>query len=176
MTHAKSSAPAMISSARDRPARAVSHSVAPPPGTTAQPTSICAKIAFSRLTKRISQARASSLPCPRARPRTLAILITRDCAKRVTKAGHSLKGAALDWAALAVARLEGVAVQRRKGRPLRGLPEGIYLRCQPLFGRKCRSVDEPLDVGEREQIEPGHLSFSCLLAIVTLRPVARSQW
>src|SRR5882757_5871199 len=62
----------------------------------------------------------------------------------------------LDWAPLAVARLEGLAVQRRKGRPLRGLPEGIYLRCQRLVGRKCRGVDEPLDVGEREQIEPGH--------------------
>src|SRR5882762_9840645 len=62
----------------------------------------------------------------------------------------------LDWAPLAVARLEGPAVQRRKGRPLRGLPEGVYLRCQRLVGRKCRGVDEPLDVGEREQIEPGH--------------------
>src|SRR5258706_16325566 len=62
----------------------------------------------------------------------------------------------LDWAPLAVARLEGLAVQCRKGRPLRGLPEGVYLRCQRLVGRKCRGVDEPLDVGEREQIEPGH--------------------
>src|SRR5258705_3291304 len=62
----------------------------------------------------------------------------------------------LDWAPLAVARLEGQAMQRRKGRPLRGLPEGVYLRCQRLVGRKCRGVDEPLDVGEREQIESGH--------------------
>src|SRR3982074_3909638 len=41
----------------------------------------------------------------------------------------------LDWAPLAVARLEGPAVQRRKSRPLRGLPEGVYLRCQRLVGR-----------------------------------------
>ena len=46
-------------------------------------------------------------------------------------------------------------MQRRKGRPLRGLPECVYLRSQRLVGRKCRGVDEPLDVGEREQIEPG---------------------
>src|SRR5882762_2974019 len=62
----------------------------------------------------------------------------------------------LDWAPLAVARLEGQAVQRRKGGALRGLPEGVYLRSQRRVGRKCRGVDEPLDVGEREQIEPGH--------------------
>src|SRR5258705_11740681 len=61
----------------------------------------------------------------------------------------------LDWAPLAVARLEGQAMQRRKGRPLGGLPEGVYLRCQRLVGRKCRGVDEPLDVGEPEAIEPG---------------------
>src|SRR6267378_5159304 len=47
-------------------------------------------------------------------------------------------------------------MQCRKGRPLCRLPEGVYLRCQRLVGRKCRGVDEPLDVGEREKIEPGH--------------------
>src|SRR5258707_6527769 len=47
-------------------------------------------------------------------------------------------------------------MQGRKGRPLRGLPEGVYLRSQRLVGRKCRGVDEPLDVGEREQIEARH--------------------
>src|SRR6267378_215282 len=62
----------------------------------------------------------------------------------------------LDWAPLAVPRLEGLAVQRRKCRTLRGLPERVYLRSQRLVRRKCRGVDEPLDVGEREQIEPGH--------------------
>src|SRR5882757_8756915 len=62
----------------------------------------------------------------------------------------------LDRAPLAVARFEGLAVQLTKGRPLRGLPEGVYLRSQRRVGGKCRGVDEPLDVGEREQIEPGH--------------------
>jgi hypothetical protein len=38
----------------------------------------------------------------------------------------------LDGPPPAIARLEGLAVQRRKGRPLRGPPEGIYLRCQGL--------------------------------------------
>ena len=47
-------------------------------------------------------------------------------------------------------------MQRRKGRPLGGLPERVNLRSQGLVSRKCRGVDEPLDVGEREQIEPGH--------------------
>ena len=61
-----------------------------------------------------------------------------------------------DGAPLAVACLESLAVQRRKGRALRGPPERIYLRSQRLVSRKCRGIDEPLDVGEREQIEPGH--------------------
>ena len=47
-------------------------------------------------------------------------------------------------------------MQDRKGRPLRGLPERVYLRSQRLVSRKCRGTDEPLDVGGREQIEPGH--------------------
>jgi len=45
----------------------------PPPGTTPAPTSKCNKIAFSRLAKRMSQARANSLPTPVARPRIDAI-------------------------------------------------------------------------------------------------------
>src|SRR5258708_728332 len=55
-----------------------------------------------------------------------------------------------DGAPLAVACLEGLAVQRRKGRALRGPPERVYLRSQRLVSRKCRGIDEPLDVGERE--------------------------
>jgi len=82
--------PAMISSARDRPARAVSHSVAPPPGTTAQPTSICAKIAFSRLQNALSQARAIRFRV-RAHGPYFGDTNHPRCAKRVTKAGHSLK-------------------------------------------------------------------------------------
>ena len=90
----KSLAPQMISKARERPARAHSHSVAPPPGTTAAPTSAWASTAFSLDAKRMSQASASSEPWARARPRNLATLTTCDCASLVTNFGH-----ALNWAA-----------------------------------------------------------------------------
>jgi len=55
----------------------------------------------------------------------------------------------LDWASLAVTCFEGLAVQHWKGRSLRGLPEGVYLRSQRFVGGKYRGVDDPLDVGER---------------------------
>jgi hypothetical protein len=42
----------------------------------------------------MSQASASSEPWPRARPRSLATLTTRDCANRVTNFGHALNSAA----------------------------------------------------------------------------------
>jgi hypothetical protein len=47
-----------------------------------KPTSGWPRTAFSRAAKRMSQARASSLPAPRARPRSLAIVTT----------GRSLRG------------------------------------------------------------------------------------
>ena len=46
----------------------------PPPATRPTPTSHCERIAFSRLAKLMSQARASSLPFPVARPRIMAIV------------------------------------------------------------------------------------------------------
>ena len=68
------------------------HSLAPAPGTTPPPTSNCARTALSRDAKRMSQASRSSQPWPRARPRSLAIEITRDWARRVTNFGHSSNG------------------------------------------------------------------------------------
>ena len=82
----------MISNAHERPARADSHSIAPPPGTTAAPTSTWARTAFSVDAKRMSQASANSDPCARARPRNLATVSTRDRTSRVTKFGHAPGG------------------------------------------------------------------------------------
>ena len=48
----------------------------PAPGSAPAPTSICPKTAFSRAANRMSHASASSLPAPRARPRSLAIVTT----------------------------------------------------------------------------------------------------
>src|SRR5438270_5323219 len=68
-----SSAPRNTSSARPRPIKRGSRAIGPPPGTMPAPTSKCDRIAFSRLAKRMSQAKASSLPTPVARPRIDAI-------------------------------------------------------------------------------------------------------
>src|SRR5882724_7589874 len=46
--------------------------IGPPPGTMPAPTSNCDRMALSRLAKRMSQASASSLPTPVARPRSAA--------------------------------------------------------------------------------------------------------
>jgi len=49
---------------------------APAPGGVPTPTSSCPKTAFSAAANRMSQASASSLPTPRARPRILAMVTT----------------------------------------------------------------------------------------------------
>src|SRR5882762_9037609 len=110
--------------------------------------------------------RAWLAPIPRAPPVTITVRLSKrfmiDALASGIRAGvgqdspDEVPEVELDWAPPAVARLEGQAVQRRKGRALRGLPEGVYLCSQRRVGWKCRGVDEPLDVGEREQIEPGH--------------------
>src|SRR6267142_48519 len=110
--------------------------------------------------------RAWLAPNPRAPPVTITVRLSKrfmiDALASRVRAGvgqdspDEVPEVELDWAPPAVARLEGQAVQRRKGRALRGLPEGVYLRSQRRVGWKCGGVDEPLDVGEREQIEPGH--------------------
>src|SRR5205823_3142347 len=86
-----SSAPRSTSSARPRPIRRGSRAIGPPPGTTPAPTSKCDKMAFSRLAKRMSQARASSLPTPVARPRIDAIDTAEARLRRTSISGRGCK-------------------------------------------------------------------------------------
>jgi hypothetical protein len=51
----------------------------------------------------------------------------------------------------AVARLEGLAVQRRKGRPLRGPPEGIYLRCK-TFETHAVAMEKATALSKEERL------------------------
>src|SRR5580700_9497199 len=83
-----SSALRITSRARPLPMRRDSRAIGPPPGTRPAPTSNCDKIAFSRLAKRMSQARASSLPIPVARPRIDAIDTTGARLRRTSISGH----------------------------------------------------------------------------------------
>src|SRR3989475_5320742 len=78
----------ITSRARPLPMRRVSCAIGPPPGTRPAPTSNCDRMAFSRLAKRMSQARASSLPIPVARPRIDAIDTTGARLRRTSVSGH----------------------------------------------------------------------------------------
>ena len=62
---------------------------APPPGTNPTPTSRLPNRALCRLAKRMSQASTNSLPMPRVRPRTLAMLTTGVDERRSTKSRQS---------------------------------------------------------------------------------------
>lgn len=86
-----SSAPRSTSSARPRPIKRGNRAIGPLPGTTPAPTSNCDKMAFSRLAKRMSQARASSLPTPVARPRIDAIDTTGARLRRTSIPGRGCK-------------------------------------------------------------------------------------
>ena len=61
----------------------------PPPATRPTPTSHCDKSAFSRLAKLMSQASASSLPFPVARPRISAIETNGARVRRTRTSGHA---------------------------------------------------------------------------------------
>src|SRR2546426_12312973 len=61
----------------------------------------------------------------------------------------------LDVAALPEALLERLLDDRGRGRAGDGLREGVHLGGQRVVGGKRRSVDETLDVGQREQVETG---------------------
>ena len=63
----------------------------PPPATRPTPTSHCERIAFSRLAKLMSQARASSLPFPVARPRIMAIVAKGARVRRTRISGHEFE-------------------------------------------------------------------------------------
>ena len=86
-----SSAPSSTSSARPRPIRRGSRAIGPPPGTMPAPTSHCDRMAFSRLAKRMSHARANSLPTPVARPRIDAIDATGARLRRTSTSGRDCK-------------------------------------------------------------------------------------
>ena len=73
---------------RPLPMRRDSRAITAPPGTRPAPTSNCDKMAFSRLANRMSQASASSLPIPVARPRTNAIDTTGARLRRTSISGH----------------------------------------------------------------------------------------
>jgi hypothetical protein len=81
-----------ISKARPRPTMPGSRVEGPPPGTAANPTSNCPSTARSRLAKRMSVARANSLPAPRALPRRAVIVTGRDLASRMRKSAQWWKG------------------------------------------------------------------------------------
>jgi hypothetical protein len=59
----------------------------------------------------------------------------------------------LDVAALLEALLERLLDDGGRGRAGDGLREGVHLGGQRVVGGKRRSVDEALDVGQREQVE-----------------------
>src|SRR5882672_11507834 len=149
----------LVTSRREKIARSPSSSASVRP-------SCSSTSAITTFAPSATKPRAWLAPNPRAPPVTITVRLSKrfmiDALASGIRAGvgqdspDEVPEVELDWAPPAVARLEGQAVQRRKGRPLRGLPEGVYLRSQRRVGRKCRGVDEPLDVGEREQIEPGH--------------------
>src|SRR5216684_7031510 len=61
----------------------------------------------------------------------------------------------LDVAALLEALLERLPDDGGRGRAGDGLREGVHLGGQRVVGGKRRSVDEALDIGEREQVETG---------------------
>src|SRR5882672_2792139 len=61
----------------------------------------------------------------------------------------------LDVAALLEALLERLLDDGGRGRAGDGLREGVHLGGQRVVGGKRRSVDEALDIGEREQVETG---------------------
>ncbi|MNN01628.1 hypothetical protein D3C81_1142530 [compost metagenome] len=60
----------------------------PPPGTKPAPISNCESTAFSRLANRMSQASASSLPTPVARPRIDAMDTTGARLRRTSMSGN----------------------------------------------------------------------------------------
>src|SRR5882762_6893980 len=141
--------------------------IAESPSSAASARPSCSSTsAITTLAPSATKPRAWLAPNPRAPPVTITVRLSKrfmiDALASGIRAGvghdspDEVPEVELDWAPPAVACLEGQAVQRRKGRALRGLPEGVYLRSQRRVGWKCRGVDEPLDVGEREQIEPGH--------------------
>jgi hypothetical protein len=76
-----------ISSARPRPTRRGKRAIGPPPGTNPAPISNCESTAFSRLAKRMSHARESSLPTPVARPRIDTIDTTGERLRRTSISG-----------------------------------------------------------------------------------------
>src|SRR5882762_1958856 len=88
----KSSPPTRISNARPRPTMPGRRVEGPPPGTAAKPTSNCPSTARSRLAKRMSVARANSLPAPRALPRRAVIVTAEDLLSRMRKFAQWWKG------------------------------------------------------------------------------------
>src|ERR1700720_1253689 len=77
------------SSARPRPIRRGRRAMGPPPGTNPAPLSHCDRSAFSRLAKRMSLARDSSLPTPVARPRIDTIDTTGARLRRTSMSGNA---------------------------------------------------------------------------------------
>ena len=74
----------------------------------------------------------------------------------------------LDVAALLEALLERLLDDGGRGRAGEGLREGVHLGGQRVVGGKRRSVDEALDIGEREQLETGD-PFDSLVELARLR-------
>ena len=66
-----------------------SRAIGPPPATRPTPTSHCDRTAFSRLAKLMSQASASSLPLPVARPRISAIETNGARVRRTSTSGQA---------------------------------------------------------------------------------------
>src|ERR1700681_843447 len=76
------------SRARFRPMSSGSRAIGPPPATIPTPTSHCEMMAFSQLAKLMSQASASSLPLPVARPRMRAMEANGARVRRTRKSGQ----------------------------------------------------------------------------------------
>src|SRR4051812_17600838 len=88
-----SSALRSTSRARPRPLTRGNRAMGPPPATRPTPTSHCDRSALSRLAKLMSQASASSLPFPVARPRINAIETNGARVRRTRTSGHASEAA-----------------------------------------------------------------------------------
>src|SRR6266481_4593683 len=94
---------------------------------------------------------------PKGRPSTRSRRASAWCngARLVDDLAYVGAQVQLDVAALLEALLERLPGDGRRGRAGDGLREGVHLGGQRVVGGKRRSVDEALDIGEREQVETG---------------------